>query len=338
MQRRPFLAGALATPCIVPRALAQGGAALSELTVNVFPGGFNWPIFAGTAKGFFAREGLSVRMLNTRGSIEQMTDLAAGRFDIAMTAVDNIVAYVEGQGAAPIGPQPEFFAFMGSDSGFLSVCAAPGIDRFAKLRGKTLSVDARTTGYAFVLLEMLAREGLGEGDYALATVGGMTQRWEAMQRGEQAATILSCPYDILAKARGFHQLAWATQVIGPYQGNVAATRRSWAAANEGRMLGYIRAYAAAIAWLHEPANRGEAISILRRSLPNMPQELAEQSHAELLNPRDGFFRDAKVNMEGLRNVLALRSRHAPAGKDLSDPARYFDGRYWDAAMAKAPPR
>ena len=41
-----------------------------------------------------------------------------------MTAVDNIVAYREGQGEAPIGPQPEFFAFMGSDSAFLVLSAA----------------------------------------------------------------------------------------------------------------------------------------------------------------------------------------------------------------------
>ncbi|WP_161993490.1 ABC transporter substrate-binding protein [Muricoccus nepalensis] len=333
MRRRPLLAGALGAPFVPRRAAAQAGdAGLAEVTVNVFPGGFNWPIFAGTARGFFAREGLRVRMLGTRGSMEQMTDLAAGRFDIAMTAVDNIVAYVEGQGAAPIGPQPDFFAFMGSDSGFLSVCVAPGIERFADLRGRTLSVDARTTGYAFVLLEMLAREGLGEGDLSIVTVGGMTQRWEALQRGEQAGTILSCPYDILAKARGFRQLARATQVIGPYQGNVAAARRGWAAAHPDRVVGYVRAYAAAIDWLYEPGNREEAIAILRRNLPDMGAALAAETHAELLDPQEGFFRGARVSEEGLRKVLDLRARYATRPKELSDPSRYVDPTYWNAAM------
>ena len=82
-----------------------------------------------------------------------------------MTAVDNIVAYVEGQGEAPIGAQPEFFAFMGSDSGFLSFVAQRGVKSWRDLKGKTLSVDARTTGYAFVLFEMLRRNGLADGDY-----------------------------------------------------------------------------------------------------------------------------------------------------------------------------
>ena len=86
----------------------------THLRVNVFPGGFNWPLYVACEKGFFAAENLDVAVEGTPNSVTQMTDLAAGRFEIAMTAADNIVAYVEGQGEAPIGPQPGFFAFMGS--------------------------------------------------------------------------------------------------------------------------------------------------------------------------------------------------------------------------------
>src|SRR5271163_4312000 len=172
----------------------------SSLTLNVFPGGFNWPSFAALDKGFFAANGLEVTLQPTPNSVAQMTGLATGAFDVAMTAVDNIVAYVEGRGEAPIGPQPDFFAFMGSDNGFLSLVAHPEIKRIDDLRGKTLSVDARTTGYAFVLLDMLRRGGLAESDYQ--KVGGMVQRWDALRDGKQDATLLSAPYDILADAQG----------------------------------------------------------------------------------------------------------------------------------------
>jgi ABC-type nitrate/sulfonate/bicarbonate transport system substrate-binding protein len=145
---------------------------LSPLTLNVFPGGFNWPCFAALDKGLFAANDLEVTLQATTNSVAQMTGLANGAFDIAMTAVDNIVAYVEGQGEAPIGPQPGFFAFMGSDNGFLSLVACPEIKCIEDLKGKTLSVDARTTGYAFVLLDMLRRGGLAESDYEIIKVGG----------------------------------------------------------------------------------------------------------------------------------------------------------------------
>ena len=100
---------------------------LSSVRVNVFPGGFNWPLFVGIEKNCFACENLAIELQATSGSVAQMTGLAAGQFEIAMTAFDNIVAYVEGQGEAPIGPQPQFFAFMGSDDSFLSLVAKPDI-------------------------------------------------------------------------------------------------------------------------------------------------------------------------------------------------------------------
>ncbi|MEI9915191.1 MAG: hypothetical protein WDN29_04585 [Methylovirgula sp.] len=73
---------------------------------------------------------------------------------------------------------------------------------------------------------------------------------------------------------------------------------------------------------------------LRANLPNMPEKLAEQTYGELLDPKAGFFRSAKVNMDGLRTVLRLRSTYG-SGPKLDDPARYYDASYWADAM-KAP--
>jgi len=213
----------------------------ASVTVNVFPGGFNWPSFVGQQKGFFERNGITVTLQPTPNSVAQMTGLAEGKFDIAMTAFDNIVAYVEGQGEAPIGAQPEFFAFMGSDNGFLHLVVAPDIKRFADLKGKTLSVDARTTGYAFVLFDVLRRNGLAENDYKIEKVGGTAQRWDALRDRNQAGTLLSAPFNILASEQHFNQLAKATKVIGPYQGNVAATRRTWAKENRTKVIAFIGA-------------------------------------------------------------------------------------------------
>src|SRR4029077_6525141 len=116
----------------------------SEVTVNVFPGGFNWGIYVAQERGLFEKNGIRVAVQATPGSVAQMTGLSEGKFDIAMTAVDNIVAYVEGQGEAPIGPQPEFFAFMGSDTGFLNLVTVSDAKTVADLKVGSLSVDALT--------------------------------------------------------------------------------------------------------------------------------------------------------------------------------------------------
>ncbi len=247
-----------------------------------------------------------------------MSGLASGKFDIAMTAVDNIVAYVEGEGDKSVGKQPDFFGFMGSDSGFLSLVSVPAVKSIGELRGKTLLVDARSTGYAFVLYDMLRHAGFKSTDYQVVPAGGMVQRWAAMQKNSSAATLLSTPFNILAKDKGFHQLSWATQVIGPYQGNVAATKRAWAAAHHPGGAGlYPRLRSRDRLALQARQPRRSDPHSARQSA-NMPEKLAEQTYGELLDPKAGFFRSAKVNMDGLRTVLRLRSTYG-SGPKLDDP-------------------
>lgn len=298
--------------------------ALPRLRVNVFPGGFNWPLFVGNALGLFERHGIAVEIQSTAASVAQMTDFAAGRFDIAMTAFDNIVAYVEGQGEAPIGAQPDFCAFLGSDSSFLSLVGATGVAERADLRGRAVSVDAATTGYAFVLFDLLHRAGLGPDDYRVAKVGGMVQRFDDLVRGGHAATMLSTPYDLLAEQAGLRVLA---RLDGPYQGNVAATRRSWAEDHAQELAGFVRGYIAAIAWLYDRGNASEACRILVRNVPGMTAELAAASYPVLLDPARGFFRDGQIQHEAAQVVLDLRSRYGAGGVRLRDPSAYIDLRY-----------
>jgi ABC-type nitrate/sulfonate/bicarbonate transport system substrate-binding protein len=304
---------------------------LAPVRVNVFPGGFNWGLYVGVDKEFFAREGLGIEVQHTPNSVTQMTDFAAGKFEIAMTGVDNIVAYVEGQGEAPIGPQPDFFAFMGSDSAFLSLVCGPDIKEISALRGKQLLVDAMTTGYAFVLYDILRRAGLPAETYDVARAGGMIERWTRLQAGQGDGTLLSAPYNLIAKAHGLNEIVRAVETIGPYQGNVGAARRSWANANEKTVVGYIRAYRDAIDWLYVPDNRSDAIAILTRNLPHMAEEVARASYDELLHPKFGFYRGGEIDQAGLACVLALRSRYGKPQMTLDNPNRYIDRRFLEAS-------
>ncbi len=327
----PFLSVCAVHALIMGTAQAQEPKS-NEVTVSIFPGGFNWPAYVAQDRGLFARQGIHVTLQDTAGSVPQMTGLSQGSFGIAMTAIDNIVAYAEGEGEAPIGPQPDFVAVMGSDSSFLSLVAAPGINSYADLRGKTLSVDARTTGFAFVMYAMLAHEGLTQNDYTVEPAGGMAQRWSALEQQKQAATLLSTPFNIIARNEGYNQLATATDVIGPYQGIVAATTRTWARSHKVQLVGYIRAYAQAIDWLYDPKNHDAALRILMDHVPGMSPELAEKTYGELLDPHSGFFRKGQMSIAGIRTVLALRTRYALPHKTLDNPMKYYDPTYYRAAM------
>jgi ABC-type nitrate/sulfonate/bicarbonate transport system substrate-binding protein len=311
---------------------AQAPAPPKPVNLIVFPGGFNWPIWVAQEKGLFAKHGIEPKITPTPGSAFQLTGLIEGKFDIAMTAIDNLIAYREGQGEAKI-LGPDLIAFMGGDNGFLRLVAVPEVKSFADLKGKTVSVDALTTGYAFVLLELLERGGLQrERDYQVERAGGVMQRFNALMEKKHAATLLLSPFEVQAEARGFTRLADASTMLGAYQGLVGGARKAWADANREAVIGYIRAFSEAVDWLYEGKNKDEAVAILRKNLPAMNEQAGQTAYGVLLHPRDGFQRKARLDLEGVRTVLQLRSKYGEPRKALSDPARYYDDSFYRAAM------
>ena len=304
---------------------------LQTLNVIVFPGGFNLPLWAAERQGFFEQNGVRVLLTPTPSSTFQMQGLAEGRFDIAMTAIDNVIAYQEGQGEAKIPDNPDMFAFMGADNGFLSLVGGQGIESISELKGKKLSVDAMTTGYAFVLRELLAKNGIAESEVSFERAGGVLGRFQELLKGSHAGTILITPFDLLAMNKGHAQLARAAEQLGAYQGVVGAARRSWARQNEPALVGFIRAYRAGVQFLYEPLNWEIAEALLVVNVRAMTPQLAKQSLNVLLHPHTGFFRDAALNMNGVATVLALRSKYGEPRKALSDPAKYIDTSYHEKA-------
>ena len=70
--------------------------------------------------------------------------------------------------------------------------------RYSDLKGKTVSVDAMTTGYAFVLLDLLKRNGLSaSADYKVERAGGVMRPLATRcKRGKHAGTMLISPFEV----------------------------------------------------------------------------------------------------------------------------------------------
>ena len=241
---------------------ASAGHGLQPVSVIVFPGGFNWPIWVAQDQGYFAKGGIEVVLTPTPNSVFQLTNLIDGKFDIAMTAIDNVIAYMEGQGEAKTETKPDLIVFMGGDNGFLSLVSIPEIKTIAELKGRTVSVDALTTGYAFVLFDLLKRSGLSPADYKIEKAGGVLARWEALKEKKHDATMLITPFDIFAEMAGLNVLQYAIDVYGHYQGLIGTARREWAARNPKLVEAYIHGYIAGVDFLRESKNR------LRRRAPS----------------------------------------------------------------------
>lgn len=333
LRRRGLLAAASGLTLSAVAGCASAPPAPQRISVISFGGGFNLPLWTARDHGFFARHGLVADLQVTPDSKNVFSGLMESRYDVAITAFDNIVAYQEGQGELKFDPPSDFFAFMGSDDGFLSLVAVPEVKTVAQLKGRTISVDAMSNGFSFALREMLARNGLSESDVQWARAGGTDRRFAALMERKHDATMLRAPFDLQARNRGFTQLATAREVIGPYLGIVGAARRSWAQQHPARVVAFIRSYRDAVRWLEDPANRPAAEALLRTHVPGMSAEIASQSCALMLDPRSGFFSDAGLDPRAVDAVLALRSKLGEPPRPLHDPGKYLDRRYWNEAMA-----
>ena len=304
-------------------------------TVNVivFPGGFNLPIWAAQKQDIFSRRGLDVKLHLTTSSVEQLTGLIEGKYEIGLTGFDNVVAYQEGQGEAKIDREPDLFVFMGGDDAFLRLVVQRDVKSYSELKGKTLTVDAMTTGFAFVLRKMLAVNGIAEDDVNFERAGGVMQRWEALKAGKHTGTLLLTPFDLLAEKVGLRVLQKASDVFSHYQGIVGATRRSWAKENARVLQNFIRAHLDALAWLFAPANWRAAELILVEKVPNMTPELAAATCEIFLAKRGGFEQEARIDVEGIKQVLDLRSEFGEPKKKFTNPRKYVDLSFFDAARA-----
>jgi ABC-type nitrate/sulfonate/bicarbonate transport system substrate-binding protein len=295
---------------------------MTEVTLIVFPGGFNWPVWVARDQGLFQRRGLHVELTTTPGSVFQWTALAQGDAQLAITLMDNVVAYCEGQGAPGI-VVPDAVALMALDTRSMpALVTPPAIRSYADLKGGRLAVDALITGNALVLRRMLEHGGLASEDYRLEQAGGVTQRFEAMKRGAFAGSLFNAPLDAALRHEGFNMLDTAHSVLGRFQGHVVAVSRAWAQANHAVVVAFLGAMADAVAWLYDTRNRAVAFDLYRRHMPDAPVDAAEVAYSVLFDPVTGFPLRGELDPEGIEAVLDLRSRYGEPARRLRAASAY----------------
>jgi len=295
----------------------------TKLTLMVFIGIQNLPLFAAQSQGFFAKRGLDVDIKIAPGSDVLRQGLADGKWQIVHTAFDNGVAMADVAKVDIVG-------LIGGDNSFNHLIVQPDVGSVKDLRGKTVLVDALNTAYAFQLYDILAKNGLNKGDYTAKSVGATFKRLAAMQEDKNAsAAILNAPFSILAVKSGLKDLGAVSAVIGPYQATAGFALRDWAKAHPDIVVKYLQAYIEGLRWGLDPKNKDAATALLAERLKLSP-EIAAECYALLTDPRNGLAKDGKFDMEGFKNVLALRAKFE--GGERSPPEKYVDFSYYEKAL------
>ncbi len=309
--------------------LAIGPAVAQDLTlvrVNTFPTARSLPFFVGVEKGIFARHGIKLEFEFTESSSAQRAGLAAGKFEVVHSAVDNALAMIE---VAKV----DVVIVSGGDGGTNEFIVGRNINTFTDIRGKALVTDAPNTAYALQAKKILLRHGLKDGvDYRINAVGAGPFRLKAMlEGGDNAAAIMNLPFSAQTIEAGLKSLGRTIDLLGPYQAGGAFVLRSWAKANPEILERYIAGYVESLRWVLDKANRDEAVSLLM-SRRNLSRSLATRSYDLMIEPGFGFNPDARLSVEGFNNVLTLRQE--VEGGPTPSPAKYLDMTYYDRAIQR----
>jgi ABC-type nitrate/sulfonate/bicarbonate transport system substrate-binding protein len=293
---------------------------MRQLELNVFRG--DAATAAARTRGFFAKEGIAVKVAITPDSTSQMRGLSNGATHIALTGFDNVLAWSGKEGA-------EIFAVaQGRDDVDLQVFGRPEIRNWSDLKGKKLAVDAVDTAWALVLRRVLLAHGLdlNRGDYTLVPVGSTRLRAESLIRGETSGAVLNRPFDAQAKVAGMIRLGDSRELLPYYPGSVYAVSRAWAQRQRGDLSGFLRGWLAGLRWTKDPANREEAVKVVAGEMKLNPKEAAEAIDEQSAS--------GALNLSGLQSVLDLRVQFGfklPMENSLD---RYYDASYFREAAGK----
>lgn len=302
-------------------------AKLTRLRLIQFRAGYNLPVHVGREKGIFERHGLGVDYAYTPGSLYLADAVRRGEFEIGHTGADDVVADVEDFGGGSSG----LFLFMGLHSGLLSLISAPGINNVEALRGQALAVDARASGFVFILEKLLRSKGFTPDDINFVEVGGWENRYHALLEGKFAATLLTPPFVGQAVERGCRMLARGDQIVPCYQATGGAAKRSWAEQHREVLAGYIRATIESTQWCFDPKNRVRCLELLGKH-NGIEGQAAEDTLDALLDSDYGIYPKAELNLPGVVSVLELRAEMGYLRHPLPPVEKYLDLSYYERAL------
>ena len=181
-----------------------------------------------------------------------MQQLVAGSFDVASSTFDTAIrAIANGGNAVMIGGVVTKYPY--------SIMTAPDVTSAADMKGKRIILPFPKDLLTIVWNRWLTEKGMRPDDVEQIYAGATPNRLAALVSGAVQAALLTQPFDFRAAAHGYRKLIDIGAFGKEYGFLTVLARPQWLRDNPDTARGYLRALAAAVDWLYDPANRDEAI-------------------------------------------------------------------------------
>jgi ABC-type nitrate/sulfonate/bicarbonate transport system substrate-binding protein len=273
------------------------------------------PFSVAQRKNFFPREGLDLVMVPIPGGTDRIVAaLDKGDIDVGKNATPYMIqAVLSGSDAVAIASQ--------TTNPVYSLIVRPDIKSFADLKRKTLGLSTPGDTITLSAVRLLKAKGVKTSDYSAKVVVGTPARFDCLKSGECAAVPMGQPEDLEAIKQGFPRLGFTHEAGSDLIFNVDMARRAWGEQNKDALVRFVRAMAAAYAFINDPNNADDVVAMVRDG-GKLSEEVARQIYAPYLDPGKNVLpRHGELDLAAFNRVLALMrdvgaipATHPGAGK------------------------
>jgi ABC-type nitrate/sulfonate/bicarbonate transport system substrate-binding protein len=286
---------------------------------------FALPMLLAERRGFFLREGLDFHMVPVPGGGTRLIDaLHEGTAHISHVATPFLVqAAMAGSDAVAV--VTEF------NNPIYSLVAKPENKTYADLKGKLIGLAAETGSITISIRNLLAMHGLQRDDFRARFVDGTPDRLVCLTKGDCDAVPLGQPHDFVAMRQGFRLLGLSTEAVPEFVYTVTAARRSWAEQNKEAVVRYVRALAAAFAFIRDPANREEVVKTIAATT-GFAEANARLTLALYFEPEQHVLpMRGEIGMKGMATAIEFLGKAGVLKPPLPPAERFVDLQYLRAA-------
>jgi ABC-type nitrate/sulfonate/bicarbonate transport system substrate-binding protein len=223
--------------------------------------------------------------LNFVGEVAaEVQQVIGGSLDVAYTTCEVALKAIDkGADVTIIGETVRLYPY--------SIMSSPNIKTLADMKGKKVILAAQKDLLTAAWQKWVKENGGKPSDVDEIYDGATPNRYSALANGAAQAALVSQPFDFRAKSEGYVELLNYSSYLNDYAFVCAVARKDWGKKNPDLAKAYMRAMAKATAWLYDPANKEDAISVLA--------ETSKQDRALITKSYDYYFGEIHPFSKGL---------------------------------------
>lgn len=261
----------------------DGGSVREITAVTAFPSGIlYYPLYVAEERGYFADEGLSVKVQPVDGSGNVLQQVLTGRAQAGVATASNTMGSI----ANGADLTSVYTMYQGNVFGLVTEEGSP-IQDLSELRGETVGIGSKDGGeYPFVKALLASEEDMQEGrDYKVLAVGDGGQATVALQKDAVAAYSASFADVAIMRLRGLELRDLTPELFQSFFDSTVVLRTDTVKDDPRLVEGFGRALARATAWGRE--NPDGVLDVVAKAFP---EEAGDRDYAmALLEETESLF-------------------------------------------------